>query len=257
MNLSQLLDELRHGILHDRSDQIAGSEPDYLWSDDRLTNYINEAQRKMAREGLMIRDGTTPDCCQVRTVAGQQEYTLHPSVVAVISAKMDEDMADLARAGHSPFQTYHTPDTYFFDPSQLSTVPPGKILAFGTDEEVAPDDDGSMSTMVLRAFPVPDAAHDGIIMRLRVVRGPLNDLVNPLDVPEIPRDHHLNMLGWAAYLALRIVDHDLGDPERAEGFKTQFEMDVAAAKKEAMRKLFTPSQWGFGRNGWSFERDYQ
>ena len=263
MNLAQLLDELRHGILHDRSDQIAGDDSDYLWSNTRLISYINEACRKFAREALVIRDATTPQCCAVQTIPFEKEYALDPSVVAVISAKMDGDQADLARGGHSPFQTYRTPDSYFFNPSQLSIVPPGKILAFGTDEGVTQDDNGSMSVVTLRAFPPPDntVGTNGFpnagIMRLRVVREPLNDLCNPLDVPELPRDHHLNMLDWAAYLALRIVDHDIGDPERAEEFKQNFELNVALAKKEAMRKMFSTSLWGFGRNGFSYERDYQ
>lgn len=256
MNLGELLDELRHGILHDRSDQIAGDDPDYLWSNSRLIRYINQAERKLCREGLIIRDGTTPQCCELQTIPFQKEYALDQSVVAVISAKMDGDRADLARAGHSAFQTYRTPDAYFFNPSQLSTVPPGKILAYGTDEEVTTDDEGSMSTMVLRVFPKPDSLHAGL-MRLRVVREPLNELKNPSDVPEVPRAHHLDMLCWAAYLALRIVDRDMGDPERAQEYKLQFETHVAEAKKEAMRKLFTPSQWGFGRSGFTYERDYQ
>jgi len=65
------------------------------------------------------------------------------------------------------------------------------------------------------------------------------------------------MLNWAAYLALSITDHDIGDPVAADKRKLQFEVDVLAAKKEAMRKMFSPSLWGFGRNGFSYERDYQ
>lgn len=264
MNLGELLDELRHGILHDRSDQIAGSDSSYLWSNTRLINYINEAQRKFARESLCIRDNTTPQCCILQTVPFQCEYSLDPSVVAVVSAKMDGDQADLRRGGHAPFQTYHTPDPLYFDPSQLSYVPPGKILAFSTDEGVVQDDNGSMSVVVLRAFPPPDNAVNSLgrpnagIMRLRVVREPLNDLSNPLDVPEVPRDHHMSVLNWAASLALSITDHDLGDPEAAKMRAMQFEVDVRAARNEAMRKMFSPSVWGFGRAGWGgYERDFQ
>ena len=264
MNLGGLLDELRHGILHDRSDQIAGdANSDYLWSDRRLVEYINQAERKFCREALIIRDGTTPQCCQLQTVVGQKEYALDPSVVAVISAKMDGDHADLRRGGHSIFQTYFMPDQLFFDPSSISWVEPGKVLAYSTDEDVAQDDQGSMSVVTLRTFPKPDnqlgsnGQPNAGMIRLRVVRLPLNDLCNPTDVPEVPRDHHLDMLCWAAYLALRVVDHDSGDPERAQEFKQQFELHVLEAKKEVMRKLFTPTQWGFGRSGWSYERDYQ
>lgn len=256
MNLAMLLDELRHGILHDRSDQIAGDDSDYLWSNTRLIEYINQAQRKFARESLCIRDATTPQCCTLQTVAFQREYNLDPSVVAVISAKMDCDRADLARGGHSPFQTYRVPDNYYFNPNQLSTVPPGKILAFGTDEGVTQDDNGSYSVVVLRAFPAPTPQWAGV-MQLRVARLPLNDLCNPQDVPEIPKDHHLDMLSWAAYLALRIVDHDIGDPARAQEFKAQFESHIGEIKEEAKRKMFTPGLWGFGRSGFSYERDYQ
>ena len=65
------------------------------------------------------------------------------------------------------------------------------------------------------------------------------------------------MLTWAAYLALRIVDHDIGDPERAQEFKAQFEAHIAEIQKEAKRKMFTPNSWGFGRNGFSYASDYQ
>ena len=51
MNLGDLLEELRENILHDRSDRIAG-DTDQLWSDRTLVRYINEAERKMAREAL-------------------------------------------------------------------------------------------------------------------------------------------------------------------------------------------------------------
>jgi len=256
MNLGDLLYELRINMLHDRSNQIAGNASDYLWSDRTLIRYINESQRRFARESLCIRDYATPQCCELQTVAWQKEYDLDQSVVAVISAKMDGDRADLARAGHSQFQTYRTPDAYFFNPQELSQVPPGKILAFGTDEGVAQDDQGSYSVVVLRTFPAPTPQWAGC-MKLRVARLPLNDLCNPLDVPEVPKDHHLDMLTWAAYLALRIVDHDIGDPERAQEFKAQFEAHIAEIQKEAKRKMFTPNQWGFGRSGFSYERDYQ
>ena len=103
MKLSELLDELRDGILHDVSNQIAGAS-DYLWTDARLVRYINEAQRRFARLSLTIRDATTPEVCNVVLRAGQSQYDLHPSVLAVISARKDGDNADLVRAGHTVFE---------------------------------------------------------------------------------------------------------------------------------------------------------
>jgi hypothetical protein len=261
MNLGDLLLELRENILHDRSDQVAGS-PDYLWSDTTLVRYIDEAQRRLARQTLIIRDGTTPQCCQITLVApdatptaGQIEYPMDPSVLAVLSARLAGDHYDLARAGHSALDTYRTPDTRFFDPSQLSALQPGKPLAFATDEYLAADPYGSMGVPVFRVFPAPTNTYAGQAINMRVIRLPINRFaLTALNVyPEVPEDYHLLMLDWAAYLALRIVDADGGDPERAEDFGKHFEAQCLTIRREVMRKLFTPAPWAFGRNGFSWQ----
>lgn len=257
MNLGELLTELRENILHDRSDQIAGAS-DYMWSDDTLVRYINEAQRRFARRSRVLRDRTTPQCCQFTTVAGQDQYTLDQSVISVISVQMVGDKADLIKAGHSNFDTYRTPDNYYFDPSQLANLPPGKPLAYDTDEGMAEDDDGSLSAISLRLYPTISTAYAGIVGQMRVIRLPLVEMhVDNLDaVPEIPRDHHLNMLDWAGYLALRAPDLDVaGDNglSRAKGLANSFEQHCIDATNEFKRKTFTPMQWGFGRNGFSWE----
>lgn len=250
MNLEELLEELRENILHDRSDQIAG-DSDQLWSDKTLIRYINQAERRMAREALLIRDNSS-DVTKVTTQVSVKEYPLDDSIIAVISARSAGDIADLARAGHAAFDTYRIPDTYFFDPSSLSALPPGKVLAYDTDEAVGEADDGTMARMIFRTYPAPDSTHTGII-NLRVCRMPINKLKNLRDVPEVPEDHHLDMLDWAAYLALRIVDLDEGAPARALEFRQSFEAHVKEARDIVMRKLFAPAPWGFGRNGWSWE----
>lgn len=254
MRLGDLLDELRSNILHDKSKQISGPS-DYLWSDTTLIRYINESQRRFARRTLCIRDKNTPQCCQIKTVAGQDEYPLDPSVIAVMSVRMAGDKADLARAGHSAFDTYHMPDSRFFDPAQFSNLPPGKPLAYATDETLLENDFGSMGVVSLRLYPVIAAPYDKIIATMRVCRLPIAPLTSDdLDaVPEIPHDYHLDMLDWAAYLALRVVDLDMGAPQRALEFKASFEDHVTQARKENMRKLFAPAQWGFGRAGWTWE----
>jgi hypothetical protein len=106
--------------------------------------------------------------------------------------------------------------------------------------------------MTLRVIPVPDAAANGTIITMRVVRLPLDELTltNQTAEPEIPDDYHIPMLDWAAYLALRIVDHDAGDPDRAKEFADAFEAHVKEARAEVLRKLFAPQPWGFGKGGW-------
>jgi hypothetical protein len=268
MKLGDLLYVLREDILHDKTDLVPDSpQSDQLWSDRTLILYIDEAQRRMCREGLILRDGTTKDICTFWMKALQREYALHPSILAVVSAKCGPnpnltnpinhpDHADLTRAGHASFNEFFVPNPYFFDPSSLSYQKPGKVVAFDTDEFLLPNNNGEFSVMNMRLYPTPSADFVQPV-HMRVIRLPQNHLTREnLDAyPEIPEEHHVDMLDWAAYLALRKVDHDAGDPARAAEFKQSFEVHVAEAKKIAMRKLFATLQMGFGRNGFSWEQN--
>ena len=267
--LGALLKELRQGRLHDMSDQVAGAS-DYLWSDAQLCRYINEAARRFARQSLCIRDATSSitkfaTIDSTATNPWTLEYALDPSICAVISVRMGRDpvtgvydQADLARAGHDGFSTYHQPDRYFFNPSTLSNLPPGKPLAWGTDEFVTADTNGSFSVMNLRLYPATNPTYAGMSGQMRVCREPLADLtIQGLDAyPEIPASHHLDIIDWAAYLALSTADLDVAGADavkRAQDFHDKFEATCVKAKNEFMRKMFSNLQWGFGSNGWTWE----
>ena len=255
--LQALLNELRRNILHDRSDQVGGSATDYLWDDDTLIRYINEAQRRFARKSLCIRDNTSP-VTTFTTVAGQVAYPLDKSVIAVLSVRMTGDRQDLPRAGHDPLNSYHTPDTLFFDAAVLERLPPGKALCWATDESVLEASDTTFSAVNLTLYPMIAAPYDGVTGRLRVVREPINDFTssNMAAVPEIPASHHLDMLDWAGYLALRSPDTDVAGAnafQRAQDLAGRFEVHCKDAWKLAMRKMFAQQEWAFGHNGWSWE----
>jgi hypothetical protein len=253
MNLGELLELLRESILNDRTDRTSGSS-DYLWTDKTLVTFINEAQRKFAVGSLCIRDAKTPECCEIKLIAGQRDYAVHPSVLAVMSARRDDHGADLTRAGHTLFSAFRGPAEQWVDPAAFTHIQAGHPLAFSTDEAINNLDGDSFEQISLRVFPVPSADQEGKILRLRVVRKPIEKLVETAlaAVPEIPEDHHIEMLDWAAYLALRIVDDDAGAPARAREFAATFMANVTEGKKLAMRKMFAPMGWGFGRGGFTW-----
>lgn len=261
MTLQELLTELQRNILHDRSDAVPGSDQDQLWDQPSLIRYINQAQDKFARETECLRDATTPDCCQIQTVVGQQYYPLHRKVIGVMSAQNTGDNTDLARAGHANLSTYHVPDErFFFNPQNLSQLPPGKPLAFTTDEGFMNNDRGSMSVMTLRIYPVVGAGFASIV-NMRVVRLPLRHFTaDDMDAePEIPESYHLDLLDWAAYLAIRYTDLDVAGVDqlvRMRDFKARFDETVQKVQQQLKRKVFAPMQWGFGRNGFSYTSDW-
>lgn len=253
MTLRELLRELRENILHDRSHRVGG-DSDLLWSDETLVRYIDEAQRRLARQGLVIRDAQTPEVCRVQLVENVRQYDLHPSVVAVVSARLEDSARDLVRVGHMFLNGYQPPDQHVHSVAAYADLPPGRVIAYSTDESISATETDSFDAPVLRVFPAPRA--DALVpVLLRVVRMPLDRLsVSNLDaVPEVPSDFHLPMLDWAAYLALRMADIDAGLPQRAAEFRASFELTVAEARKVALRKMFAPKGWGFGRGGWIWE----
>jgi hypothetical protein len=251
MTLQDLLDEMRDNMLYDRGTSTGAN--DKLWSNATLVRYINEAHKRFARKSFVIRDATTPEVVNVTLVEGTDTYTLHDSIMSVISAKISGRQVDLVRVGHSVLGSYRNPSTMMWDNSYLE-LQPGSPLAYSTDEQISSDDEGATSSVSLRIFPVPDATAAGTLIKLRVVRKPLDELTlsNLGAIPEIPSDHHIEMLDWAAYLALRIADVDAGNPARAEMYRQSFEKHVDEAKNLVMRKLFAPQPWGFGQGGWSW-----
>lgn len=255
VTLTELLSLLRNAILNDRSARTGGSS-DYLWTDETLITYINEAQRRFAVQGLVLRDGTTKEVTQVTLKAGVETYALHPAVLAIVSAKLTTQNADLTRVGHSTLAAYRSPTDSWTDPAGYLTLPPGLPLAFSTDEQLSDAETGTLSQVTMRVYPKPSAAEDGQIIQLRVVRKPIETLrASAMSAtPEIPEDHHIEMLDYAAYLALRIVDDDAGAPRRAAEFRATFDRNVADARRQALRKMFAPMEWGFGRGGWSWSR---
>lgn len=255
MQVSELLSILRNDVLGDRSDRVAGT-PDYLWSTSTLLAFLDDAHKRFARTGLVIRDGSSA-VTKFSLKTGVDTYALDPSIIAVMSVRHASDKFDLKRGNHSAFATYTTPDSYWFDPNQMSGISPGKPLAYSTDEELQEDDYGSRSVVTLRLYPAPSSDYNLTQMQMRVVRMPTDTISseNLAYVPEVPEVYHLDLLDWAAYRALRIVDHDAQNPGRAQEFKAAFEENVQKARKEAMKKMFAPSMFGFGKNGFSWTRD--
>lgn len=268
MVLGDLIEELRENILRDRSDQVPGANSDRLWTDKTLVRYINQAQDRFAKRTECLRDATTPEVCYLTTVVGTDRYALDPRVIGVLSARywgdptntVPYDGADLARVGHANLDTYRAVDNRWFDTSYLTVATPGKTLAFTTDEGMMADGRNSLNAMIFRTFPNVGTGYSGLI-KLRVVRLPLWRLrLENLDgQPEVPEQYHLNMLDWAAYLALRGPDLDVagGDaPQRAKDFAASFEQHVQDAKRELERRMFRPAAWQFGQNGYTYERDW-
>lgn len=253
MTTQDLLDELRRNVLRDKSGLVSGPV-DALWDDAALVRYLDEAQRIFATRALVLHDSTTPSVVNVGLIAGVAQYRLHPSIIAVLSARYGDDTRDLHRTGHSALTAFVVPDTRFFDPNALDTLAPGQPVAWASDEQI--DTKAGVSGAVsLRVYPAPSAEYASKFIYLRTIRKPIKSLsLDALDAPpEIPEDYHYSLLDWAAYRAMRNIDSDAGGFTTADKFRETFDEMVAQARKEVLRKLFAPTPWAFGRGGFVWE----
>lgn len=256
MTLAEQLDELRHSILRDNSDLIAGPD-DQLWSDETLLRYIKDAELIFARRTLILRDGTTPQVTRVALAEGVQDYRLHKSVVAVLSARYSGGASpyDLQRSGRGlimPATSNGAAQFDIFNP-YIAPTTTGAPLAFYTDETTV---FASAAITTLSIYPLPSATEAGQVLNLRVIRVPIcgytmNDLGRDSEIPEA---YQLDVLEWAAYRAQRHFDGDAGAPTKSEAHKVAFEAAIDRALKDLRRQMFGRMPVQYGTNGFSWER---
>ena len=252
MTLFDQLEELRTNILRDTSDLISGN-PDKLWSDESLLRYIKDAERRFARHTMLIRDSSTTAITQVTLATGIKTYTLHASVIGVLSCRYDTDAYDLKRTGHALVNDLVPAEFLSFDPSIYGVVQSGAPMVFYTDETTV---NAGVNAVTLTVYPEPSATQNGKKLYLRVIRLPIttyasNDLARESEIPE---DYQLDVLEWAAYRAMRGIDGDAGSPIAADAHKQAFEAAVAQAIRETKRKIFVSTGLRFGTNGFSWTR---
>lgn len=252
MILGDQLTELRSNVLRDRSDLVAG-ESDSLWSDETLLSYIQDAERRFARETLCLRDATTAKFTRITLRQAVKNYPLDESVFAVVSARPAGRDYDLQRTGHALVQSRDVDTSLTFDPAEASTLQPGPPLGCYTDETAVY---GQQFKVTLTIFPEPDLASDGLVVNLRVIRIPcggytLKDLKRD---SEIPLDYQFDVLQWAAYRAKQNNDADIGATPNADTHKQAFEEAILRCKRDMRRRMHVPTGVRYGRNGFTWGR---
>lgn len=230
MTLQELLEELRESILRDVSSAVSADEADLLWPDRTLVRYINEAHQRFCERSLILEDATTPEVCEIALQSGVQSYPLHPSIIQVTSATYK----DLALKRSTVAMEHGLPD-------EVAHVVPHRLASYRGVTAFVPD----YNVGTFRVMGTPTDDEDGGVVRLRVMRLPLEDLTldNPEAEPEIPKQYHLDMIEWAAFRALRNHDADAENMAKASAHSTRFERAIEEARRTHRARTFTGIQF--------------
>jgi len=243
---SELIEHTTGPMLDDRANLLEGAS-DELFATSTVLRYLNDAQMKLCREGLVLEDKKTAVVCEITLVAGKQEYDLHPSILIVKAARLSDSDIDLARVGYDdnrwlPGFIDSTPEHW--DVNQIFVAEPSRPGRFSTD----------MGTRTIRLDCEPNTDSVGLKVKLSVIRLPLAPLSEETDnEPEVPEQYHLDLCRFAAGSCLAgtaDIDADLRSLGRS--WVSEFN-DMATKAKRDKQRLHQPRpRFRFG--GWVNDR---
>lgn len=200
MKLSKLISRFRS-----ECDDLA--EP-YLWSEEDVKAWFNEAEQEACRRSELLVDSTTDSITLIVAVAEDPWIPLSRRIVKPLRAR---EVAGL------PLSVLHCQQMDATTGWELSTGTSLRALVTG------------METYKIRSYPILAEDTSDIEIRLTVQRLPLRDMEEGDDEPEIPDQYHIKLLHWVKYLAYSVDDVDANDPNKANKHLALFEAEFGGA----------------------------
>lgn len=192
------LDEL---IAKFRSEADDATAP-YLWSDEEVTAWLDEAEQEAAIRAGLLPEKTDPAICQIAVTAGTANYTLHAAVVDIRHAR-------LVAAGVT-----HRPRLSVVSPEAMDRLNPyWRDLEAGIPTMLVQDE----QALTLVPPPADDAT-----LHMEVRRIPV-DSIETRGEPEIAAAHHRHLVNWVLFKAYSKPDAETIDPQRAAKAEKLFE----------------------------------
>ena len=186
----------------------------YLWSDEEVFGYENDAQRMFCRETEGIADATTTAVVDVAVIPGTTWVDLHPSIKQL----REVFRSDTGRPIEVINREDMAPRRWYFD----GTTGNVKALVIGMEDNKA------------RVYP---NSNETVTLNLSVFRLPLVDITDLGDQAfEIDDTHVRHLLLWMKHLAYSKQDAETFDRMKAAEFEAKATLYHAKVKEEQRRK---------------------
>lgn len=196
-----------------------------LWSPAEFLRYLNEAVNDACERARLLEDFETPEITRITIRAGKASYPLDPRIIDVRSAKLDLQNAPLVA---------RVPDDLDRDYPQWRTQV-GRPWAYVDNT----------NTITLVDIPVADD-----VLRLRVVRRPLQELTKDGDCPEIPPHLHEQLLQGVMARAYMKRDADTFNPQKAAEHEVLFTRCFGAKRTANVARKHREKRRGVVRSIW-------
>ena len=235
MNLGEMIDHVRT-YLDDNTELLSG-DPDKLWSDALIVQFLNEGQRILARRSWCIIDEGNAHAGVIVLATGKVVYPLHKSVLRVLMAVPTDQEWPLAHADNRVLRTSRPFDDWIFDVNDVSTSSPGRPIAFSTNA----------GTRIARLYREPTADENGLRLILTVARLPVTWLTidNTEGTTETPEDYQLNICTYAIGKCLLLPTADSANKTDGRLMLKEFDDACKEARQDRQRAEMHSSRWGF------------
>lgn len=201
MNLSGTLLTLVNSVRSKLNDNSPSEE---RWSDVDIVEYLNTAEREIARRTFDLEDSATDAICKITVATGVATYSLSTKILFIRRIKFSYDNSFLTKRTQK-----------WLDENQAT---------WGEDSGMPSEFKEGKANITVT--PIPTVTYNGYFFYLIVVRLPLVDLSSTNVTPEIGEKYYDDMVEYACYQAKRKRDADTFDPEGAVDFYLTFEKSV-------------------------------
>lgn len=191
----------------------------YLFPDEDVTDWLNDALEQACIRGRLIRDDSTTAVTRIALTSGTHTYSLHESAYELISLRL------LRLSGDKPI-TLKLQSREWMDRNQPEWRDETRNVS---DTRTVIQDDTSLR--------VVGVITTGDVLDLECYRLPLDPLATDVDEPEIHRSHHLHLIQWALHRAYSIPDVEVFDPNRAEQAERAFTRYFGLLPNADMRRM--------------------
>ena len=177
------------------------TEQPFLWSDEAVIDWLNDAHAQACVRGRLIREDENPAVCQIALAPGQHTYPLHASVYELINLR-------IKGSGTEPSRPMSIKSREWLD---------ANVCDWRDMDEPSPwliQDDTTLR--------VVGAIQAGDVLHLECYRLPLKQLANDMDKPEIHAAHHVHLIQWALHKAFSVPDADGFDAARSAAAEAEF-----------------------------------
>jgi hypothetical protein len=179
------------------------NEQPYLFADEDITDWLNDAVKEAAIRGRLIHDSTTTGVCAIATVPNVSIYALHESLYEIDSLRW---VSTVSPERSEPI--------YLTSQEDMGGIwHDWRTRDYGTPEYAIQHDTN------IRLVPAPNVAGE---IALEGYRTPLVPMLLDTDRPEINIIHHEYLIHWALHKGFGIPDSEVFDMNRSALAEQEF-----------------------------------